>query len=152
MDPNTSNAPYPGFDPHGVQFNPQPAVPQQTVATVTTQVEVPATGSPNPTVGGTAPNKSVQDMVTSTVQDMLIPELPDKNDPMFIRFSRSSAIYVLDVILLVNFAIVPMVQLWRRELIAIPTLPEPFYTLGEIFFGLYVSGRVYEKYKGVATK
>lgn len=152
MDPNTSNAPYPGFDPRGAQFNPQPTVPQPSVATVTTQVEVPIAGSPNPTVGSATPNSSVQDMVSSTVQDMLVPELPDKNDPMFIRFSRSSAIYVLDVILLVNFAIVPIVQLWRRELIAIPTLPEPFYTLGEIFFGLYVSGRVYEKYKGVATK
>jgi hypothetical protein len=152
MDSNTSNAPSSGFDPRGAQFNPQTPIPQQTVATVTTQAEVPATGSPNPTVGSTISNTSVQDMVSNTVQDMLVPELPDKNDPMFIRFSRSSAIYVLDVILLVNFAIVPMVQLWRRELIAIPTLPEPFYTLGEIFFGLYVSGRVYEKYKGVATK
>lgn len=123
-----------GFDPNVPQFNP-PA--QQPVATVTTQVEVPTQAA------------GIKDTIINTTQDILPSELPNMNDPMFIKFSRSSAIYILDVVLLVNFAIVPLVQLYRHELIAVPTLPEPFYTLGEIFFGLYVTGRVYEKYKGV---
>lgn len=97
----------------------------------------------------TTTSTEVKQIAQDTLSDMLTPEIPNKNDPMFIKFSRSSAIYVLDIVLLVNFALVPLVQLYRRELISVPILPEPFYTLGEIFFGLYVTGRVYEKYKGV---
>lgn len=70
-------------------------------------------------------------------------------DPKFIRYARSGMIHALTALLLINYGIVVLVQLWRHEAIELPSFPDGLFTLIEILFGVYVTGRTAVEWKKV---
>jgi len=108
----------------------------QTIAQTVTQ-----TSTVVPPVNPTEEVKS--SVIESVFQDV------QPTDPKFIRYARSGMIHALTVILLVNFGIIPLVQLVRREVLTLPSFPDGLFTLIEILFGVYVTGRSAVEWKKV---
>lgn len=70
-------------------------------------------------------------------------------DPKFIRYARSGMIHALTALLLINYGVVVLVQLWRHEAVELPSFPDGLFTLIEILFGVYVTGRTAVEWKKV---
>ena len=69
----------------------------------------------------------------------------------YVKFSRPTGPYVIYIILLYAFVIVPSWLLWQGKPPHHLELHEDFYYLAGSFFGFYVGGRSWEKVKSMAA-